>query len=280
MQAHPPVPEPEPELQEGNDQHQEMEGGGDQHQEVERGGDQQQEVEEHRQVVEGEGNEQQEVEGGDRSTEDEDLIATEDEKEHTFSPDLTKEETGPPVPLEQSFLNDTKANLDAIEQTYNNILTLRVDIDNLLKGFKQRLYVDETAMLSMCFKQLRERVGPYETLELNEQDMCIIIGEDADEDAKEAVCKYNLMLDRCREFPEKQREAEKVIKDKISAVETESIQIQAMLVAVERAKKQFDSLHEWDEEIKLIIKGTKVASKHLASRKGITGLQRIIRLED
>ena len=141
------------------------------------------------------------------NTEDNDVTATEKEM---FSPELTREKTGPPVPLQQSFLNATKANLDAIEERYTEIFALRVDIDNLLKGFKQRLYVDETDTLAICFQKLRELVGPYENLKPNEQDMHIDIGEDADEDAREAVEKFNQMLERCRKFPEKQREAETV----------------------------------------------------------------------
>ena len=194
------------------------------------------------------------------------MTAMEDERECTFSQTLTQKGIGPLVPLKESYLNPAiKANLEDIEAIYTEIFALCVDIDNLLTGFKQRLYyVDEIASISMCFEKLRSLVGQDETLELNKRDniiMCIDIGKNADEDAKEAVTKFNLMLERCREFLAKQNKAKTEIPEKISAIEAESVQTQATLDAVDRAKKQFHSIQEWNKQIVEIIEDTKSASK-------------------
>ena len=93
--------------------------------------------------------------------------------------------------------------------------------------------------------------------------MCIDIGKNADEDAKEAVTKFNLMLERCGEFLVKQNEAKTEIQEKISAIEGESLLIQAILDAVDRAKKQLHFIQEWNKQINKIIKDTQSASQQL-----------------
>ena len=214
----------------------------------------------------GEGEEQQEPEGEE----------VQDLRE--FSQSTTERETGPPLNLEQSFLDRTKVHLDAIEEQYSQILPLRKEIDDLLGGFKQRLRVGGTTPLSGCFKHLRGLVGHYETLTLNQEDMKIVIGEEAEEDAKEAVEKFNFMLEKCVEFPERLEGAKTVVQERIVALERERIQTQATIDAVERAKKQLDDLHTWGDDIENIKKGTRSASGHLASKVLATGM--VVRLED
>ena len=201
----------------------------------------------------------------------------EDRRRYEFSESIVKAETGPTVDLEQSFLEKAKAHLDIIEREYNRMFALRVDIDNLLKGFKQRLRVSKTAQLSVCFKNLRDLVGKYETLELSqEEQLHIVIGEEACEDAKEAVAKFNTMLERCSEYPEKQREAEATIQQKIVALEKDRVQTQATVDAQQRAKTQLMKIHQWGEEIQSLVKVTKSSAKYLLSRN-VTGLQTTIR---
>jgi hypothetical protein len=211
-----------------------------------------------------------------RDTEDEDS-SVEAQGNHEFSQALVHAETGPPVDIEQSFLEDAKAHLDTIEKEYKKMFELRVDIDKLLKGFKQRLHVEEKTQLSVCFKHLRGLVGDYETLQLSrEGQLCIIIGEDACEGAKEAVEKFNLMLQRCSEYPEKQSEVEAIIEREIVALERDSVQTQATLDAQQRARKQLSALREWGEWIQSHIKETKSSSKYL-SGQNVTGVKKTLR---
>lgn len=206
----------------------------------------------------------------------------EDLREHLFSLSVTEKETGPPLLISQSFLNETKAHLDAIEAQYNQLLPLRVEINDLLAGFKQVLHLEENTQLSVCFKHLREMVGQYKTLKLN-QEMKIIIDEeeeddDDDGDAREAVKKFNLMLEKCRELPEKLNTAKTDVEERIRALENERVQIQETLDAIDRAKKQLDDLATWAQQIEQIERSTKSAASCLAPTVVATGM--IERLEE
>ena len=134
-----------------------------------------------------------------------------------------------------------------------------MDIDNLLKGFKQRLYVNETIQLSMCFKHLRDLVG---------DELHINIGEEACEDAREAVEKFNLMLERCSEYPKEQSEAKATIEQEMIALERGDTQVQtlAILEALERGKKWLMKLQQWNKEIESLIKDTKSSARYLQIR--------------
>ena len=187
-----------------------------------------------------------------------------DEIDEDFSPSLVREDIGPTVELEQSFLENARANLEAIDQEYNEISEICEDIGNLQGGFRQRLRVQEEILLSECFKHLRQRVGKYsQTLNFNTERMCIEIGEEEDEDAQEAVEKYNCMLERCKEFQEKKPKAERVIKEKMTALAGESIQTQATQEAVQYAQQKYDALLARDNDIQRILTDTKSAAKYL-----------------
>ena len=187
----------------------------------------------------------------------------------TFSQSVIQAEIGPPVDIKQSYLKKEKAHFDMIEKEYDIIFAVRVDIDNLLKGFKQRLHVDETVPLWMCFKQLRDLVGDDKTLELSEEgELHIVIDKEACEDAREAVEKFNLMLERCSEYPKKQSEAKTTIEHKIIALEGGDTRYHTLAIveALERARKQLMKLQEWNKEIESLIKDTKSSARDLRTR--------------
>ena len=185
----------------------------------------------------------------------------------TLSQSGTQARIGPPINTNKSYLKEAKAHLDTIEREYNKAFALRVDIDNLLNGFKQRLHVNKTAQLSVCFKSLRRLVGKDETLELRQGgQLHIFVGEKACEDAKEAVEKFNVMLERCSEYPEKQSEAEEMIQQKIAALERDRVQTLATLDAQQRARRQLTEIHQWGEKIQSLVKATKSSASYLISR--------------
>ena len=77
----------------------------------------------------------------------------------------------------------------------NKILTLHVDIDNLLKDFKQNRCVNKATRLSVCFQHLKDLVG-NKILQLCQEHLHTVIGEDAPQDAaKEAVEKFKQCLE-------------------------------------------------------------------------------------
>ena len=167
-------------------------------------------------------------------------------------------------------MNTSKAHSDAIEQEYDTLLALRSQINNLLGGFKQRLDLPEETKLSTCFTHVRKLVGEYTTLALNTTEMKVVIDEEANEDAVEAVYKFNLMLEKCREFKEKLRDSKPRMEEELRALEKEDVQISKTLVAVEHAKKQLKSVEEWGSHAEGIIRETEKAAEYLAGKA--TGL--------
>lgn len=202
-------------------------------------------------------------------------------KDYEFSASFAQKSVGPAGIVPQTFLHPTKTHLDAIEKEYDEIFVMRQFIDNLLQGFKQILRLTEKDELPLCFKRLREHAGDYERLELNEEELQVYVGENADEDAKEAVYKFNTMLKQCTQFPAKQDAAFKFIQAKIKDVENESIHVQATEDALLRAKKQLDMLQKWDNDIQILVSEIKSASSHLQSksRRLATGIH-TLQLED
>ena len=188
-----------------------------------------------------------------------------------FSEADTEEKLGPHVALEKSYQQQSKQYLTVIEQEYNSLVALRSEIDNLLSGFKQRLRLPEETKLNTCFKNLRDLIGLYDTLELNETEMQIVIDPKVNEDAVEAVSKFNMMLEKCSEFQEKQQTSKQIMEENLLALENEGTQTQASLDAIERAKSQLKLVHEWNADVKHIVFDTKTSSKQLASRI-VTGL--------
>ena len=187
----------------------------------------------------------------------------------------------PNVDISQSYLGKSKHFFETIIQKYTETRERRQEIDNLLKGFKQRLQLDEKAELPTCFTCLRSLVGDYEYLQLSQDDsLRIIVGKDADEVAQEAIVKFNLMLERCAEFPVKKDAAMTLIQEKIEALEKER-QIQATQDALQQSKVYLKTISEFDQQIQDLIRDVKLAKRDLESKshKPVTGLHRI-RLQD
>ena len=191
---------------------------------------------------------------------------------YTFSETETKRTVGLPVALEQSYQRERKQWSDTIEMEYTTLVNLRADIDAMLAGFRQRLDLSEDAKLSVCFGAVRELVGPYQILNLNEQEMKIMISDEANPNAVEAVNKFNTMLEKCREFQGNVCTSKPVMEENLRALEKEKKLTQAVLDVIERAKKQLCLVREWNEHVKCIISDTKTSSKNLAPKKA-TGLR-------
>ena len=187
----------------------------------------------------------------------------------------------PNIDIPQSYLGKSKHLFETIIQKYTETRERRQEIDNLLKGFKQRLQLDEKAELPTCFTRLRSLVGDYEYLQLSRDDpLCIIVGEDADEVAQEAIVKFNLMLERCAEFPVEKDAAMTLIQEKIEALEKER-QIQATQDALQQSKVYLETISEFDQQIQDLIRDVKLAKRDLESKshRTATGL-RTVRLLD
>ena len=175
--------------------------------------------------------------------------------------------------LDKSYQENSKKHSADIDKEYNRVFALRSEINAMLAGFKQRLELQEHMNLSVCFKNLRKLVGLYDTLELNEEVMQIIIDPKADEDAVEAVNKFNMMLEKCHEFQEKLQTSKPVMEENLMALEKESMQTQETLDATVRAKNQLECVLEWEADVKHIIFDTKTSSRLFTSRKFVTGFQ-------
>ena len=202
-------------------------------------------------------------------------------RDYEFSASFAQKNVGPAKSIPQTYLHKTKAHLDAIETKYNEIYTVRQHIDDLLKGFKQRLDIDETSELPLCFQSLREQHlknqgWGVKNLELKEQELRIV-GNIPNEDAKEAVYKFNTMLEECRGFLEKQHTAHEFIQDKIRAIEREPVQIQTTQDALQRAKKQLEMIQTWNKQIENLVSATKLASSYLHRKPELTGTMHILK---
>ena len=197
-----------------------------------------------------------------------------------FSEAEAESKVGPPVALDQSYHHENQKRSAGIEQEYNVLFKFRSDIKALLAEFKEKLGLPEQTVLTTCFKNVRGLVGLYGTLELNEETMQIVIDQDAEGNAVEAVNKFNIMLKKCIEFQEKLLTSKPVMEEKLKALEKEGTQTQASWDAIERAKEQLKLVQQWDTQIKHIIFDTKTSSKLLASQRVVTGLQAVVNLED
>ena len=217
---------------------------------------------------------------GDESepqADDSELIA---QNYNEFSEAEAESKVGPPVALDQSYHHENQKRSADIEQEYIVLFKFRSDINALLAEFKKKLGLPEQTVLTTCFKNVRGLVGLYGTLELNEETMQIVIDQDAEGNAVEAVNKFNIMLKKCIEFQEKLLTSKLVMEEKLKALEREGTQTQASWDAIERAKEQLKLVQQWDTQIKHIIFDTKTSSKLLASQRVVTGLQAVVNLED
>ncbi|CAI7993762.1 hypothetical protein GBAR_LOCUS1316 [Geodia barretti] len=189
-----------------------------------------------------------------------------------FSEADAERKVGPRVALDKSYQENSKKHSADIDKEYNRVFPLRSEINALLAGFKQRLELQEHMNLSVCFKNLRKLVGLYDTLEFDKEAMKIIIDPNADEDAVEAVNKFNMMLEKCHEFQEKLQTSKPVMEEKLMALEKENMQTQETLDAIARAKNQLKCVQEWEADVKHIIFDTKTSSKLFTSGRIVTGL--------
>ena len=169
----------------------------------------------------------------------------------------------PQILLNESYLARTKAHLAAIEEQYNEVLPLCTEINGLLEEFRRILKVEQKTLLSVCFKHLRRNIGRYDTLELNKENMRIDIDEEAEKYAKEAVEKFNLLLVKCSEFPDKLKQAKSVIQERVTALDRERVQTHATMEALARAKEQFEDIEKWANEAVYCIRATKSLSCYL-----------------
>ena len=189
---------------------------------------------------------------------------------YRFSDSEVKQKLGPRVALVHSYQQKSEEWSTLIEQQYKQLFVLRSDINGLLVGFKHRLGFQEETKLSVCFRQLRELVGRDHTLKFNEEALKIDIDPQADEDAVEAVSKFNWMLEKCRELQEKLHTSKSLMECNIGALERGRIQTTATLDAIERGKKQLELVEEWATHVRFIIQDTKSSSKALGP-KLVTG---------
>ena len=184
-----------------------------------------------------------------------------------FSRDEIDRELGQSPDLNQSFLDQCKIHLDAIEQEYTTMFELRCEINGKYMGFKDVLKLPEDADLSKCYRVLRQHVGRRRTLHLNCDDnkIEIEIDDDAGDIPKQAVDKFNSMLKQCREFLPQLNGAIARVRAELPAFERESaaVQIQATVVAKKRARKQLCLLEDWGREIQNIIEDTESLSGNL-----------------
>ena len=185
-----------------------------------------------------------------------------------FSEVDIKKELGPSQDLSQSFLQKCKAHLGTIEQEYGVMFKLRCEIDALNMGFKEKLGLHKEASLANCFRALRQLVGRKQTLELNydENTTEIEIDENADDDPKLAVDKFNSMLKKCHELRDKLKEARGRVETELAEFERESakVQIQATVKASERARKQLHLLEDWEKDADDIICDAETSSGKLS----------------
>ena len=174
--------------------------------------------------------------------------------------------------LTESYLENTKAHLDTIDQKFTEIFEKYGEIGTLLNEFKKKLGVDEKTDLPMCFLRLRECVGNYNKLELSEnRPLSIVVEEGADKTAKEVVEVFNQVLRLCDEFPSERDAAEEFIREKRQMVQSESVQTQSTLEALEHSGKQLEEMRRLSQLIKNLNNDIIVAKTSLESMKRVTG---------
>ena len=165
-----------------------------------------------------------------------------------------------------------------IDQNRKEILDKRTEIDNLLKQFKAKLKLQSNADFPTCFQKLRELVGDYETLELSsDEPLYIILEEEAEGDGvQEAVGIFNDMLQKCREFPEEAKAAMASIKETMQVIESEHLQVEKTIKALEISTGFLKQIHSFVEEIDKLVGDVKWARGYLLSRRVSTGIIRVI----
>ena len=234
------------------------------------GGQREEGEQEEQEGEEGAGGGEAEGGGGKESegeaSEGEDELGGVSVRGYRFSDSEVKQKLGPRVALVHSYQQESEKLSTLVEEQYKQLFVLRSDINGMLVGFKHRLGFHEETELSVCFRHLRELVGRDRTLEFNGEALKIDIDLQADEDAVEAVNKFNWMFEKCREFQGKVHTSKLSMKYNIGDLERGSMQTTATLDAIERGKKQLELVQEWATHVRFIIQDTISSSKALGPR--------------
>ena len=173
--------------------------------------------------------------------------------------------------MTEPYLQNTKAHSDAVDQKYADFFGKYAEIGTLLNEFKKKLGLDED--LPVCFRRVRVLVGDYEQLEISEgRPLTIIVGEDVDESAMEAIGVFNQILRLCDEFPTDRAATERFIRDKRQLMQGEGVQTQSTLDAQERSEQQLKNIEQLSQQIKNLNSDVNVAKASLESRKCVTGI--------
>ena len=198
--------------------------------------------------------------------------------EYSLSPEQVSQPIESQVQFTESYLEPVKHHFQDIDQNYKEVLDKRTEIDDLLKQFKAKLKLQGNADFPTCFQQLRELVGDFDQLELSKDEpLHIILGEEADGNGVgEAVEMFNSMLQKCREFPAEAKAATALIQEKIRDVESEHLQVEKTMKALEKSKGFLEQIRIFGGEIEKLVRDVKWARRYLLSKRVSTGMIRII----
>ena len=193
--------------------------------------------------------------------------------EYSLPPELKSNPIESQVQITESFLEPARDHFHDIDQRYNETLEKRKEIDTLLKEFKEKLGLQADSDFPTCYQQLRKQVGKYGTLELSrDEPLRVILGEGPDGNGvREAVEKFNSMLQKCREFPAEVEAAAAYIEGKLKTIRRGSLQTEKILTALGKSEESLRQIRTFDETIKTLIRDVKFARGDLES-KPVTGL--------
>lgn len=193
--------------------------------------------------------------------------------EYSLSPELESSPIESRVRITESFLEPARDYFRDIDQRYNATLEKRKEIDTLLKVFKEKLGLPANANFPACFKELRKRVGKYDILEISrDEPLRIILGDEVNGDGvREAVEKFNSMLQKCREFPAEMEAASAYIEEKMEAVRKEPLQTEKTVTALENSNHSLQQIQSFGQEIDKLIRDVNFARGDLES-KPVTGM--------
>ena len=160
------------------------------------------------------------------------------------------------IQLEGSYLEKTKGYFEEIEQKYKEVSEMKKEIFQLQDDFKEKLNVPTDCEFPMCFKKLRETVGCDTILELKESEgepLQIITDERDEEDAIQAVEKFNGMLQMCHNLLEGETPAIQFIKEKMQAIQ-KSFQTDMTEKALNESEKYIKNISDSCEGIRKLTK--------------------------
>ena len=173
---------------------------------------------------------------------------------YKYSPSVQNETVASKVQFTESYLADTKQHFDDIDKQYIEICQKREEIDILLNEFRVKLKCDSRADFPLCFLNLRKLVGDFTILEFTEDDpLRIVIDENAEVSAREAVKLFNSMLEKCLAFPDEAEAAKRNIQIKIEAAES-GHQEAKVEKAQCHSKKMVEIISEFRNEMVQLVK--------------------------